>query len=286
MPLKLVEPRKGKSPNWTIRGSYLGVAINKSSGTDKRSVARTVLAKLERAIENGEYPPKQAASNSGERTILKAAVDYLEAGRRPRYVARLIKHFGAMPLAEIDQGAIDAAAVELFPHATSGTRNASVYTPVSAILHHAGIDLKLRRPKGAQGRVVTDWLRQEDAAGIIQAADGFNAEFGLLLRFLLFTGLRIGEVLAIRWSDIDLERGTAWVTREKDGVASDVRIRDDLRAQMARHGPQEPHRRVFRFHRGGDLRHKLIRAKLAYLGLRTRPVGQQAGNSRRTDWHG
>jgi integrase len=110
---------------------------------------------------------------------------------------------------------------------------------------HAGIDLS------AQGRVVTDWLRQEDAAGIIQAADGFNAEFGLLLRFLLFTGLRIGEVLAIRWSDIDLESGTVWVTREKDGVASDVRMRDDLRAQMARHGPQEPHRRVFRFHRGG-----------------------------------
>ena len=78
--------------------------------------------------------------------------------------------------------------------------------------------------------MVTDWLRQEDAAGIIQAADGFNAEFGLLLRFLLFTGLRIGEVLAIRWSDIDLESGTVWVTREKDGVASDVRLRDDLRA--------------------------------------------------------
>jgi hypothetical protein len=197
MPIKLVAPRAGKSPNYTIRGSYLGVAVNKSSGTDKRSIARTVLAKLERAIENGEYPPKQAASGSGERTFLKAAVEYMESGRRARYVARLIRHFGTRPLVEIDQAAIDAAAIELFPNATPGTRNASVYTPVSAILHHAGIDLKLRRPKGAQGRVVTDWLRQEDAAGIIQAADGFNAEFGLLLRFLLFTGLRIGEVLAI-----------------------------------------------------------------------------------------
>ena len=161
----------------------------------------------------------------------------MEAGRRPRYVARLIKHFGATPLAEIDQAAIDAAAIELFPNATPGTRNTCVYTPVSAILHHAGVDLKLRRPKGAKGRVVTDWLRHEDARGIIQAADNLDAEFGLLLRFLLFTGLRLGEVLALSWSDIDLESGTAWVTRKKGGIASDVRMRDDLRDQDGRARP-------------------------------------------------
>jgi integrase len=275
MPLKLVPPRKGKSRNFTIRGSYLGVAINKSSGTDRRSVARAILAKLERAIENGEYPPRQVAAGS-ERTFLKAAVEYMEAGRPPRYVARLIKHFGATSVTQIDQVAIDAAAVELFPNATPGTRNACVYTPVSAILRHAGVEIKLRRPKGAKGRVITDWLRPEDAAGIVQAADNVEAEFGLLLRFLLFTGLRLGEVLAVRWSDIDLESGTAWVTREKGGIASDVRMRDDLRARMASHGPQEPHRRVFRFHQGGDLKHKLMRAKLAYLGLpcpARRPTG-------------
>ena len=84
----------------------------------------------------------------------------MEAGRRTRYVARLIKHFGATPLIEIDQAAIDRAAIELFPLATPGTRNACVYTPVSAILHHAGVDLNLRRPKGAKGKIVTDWIRQ------------------------------------------------------------------------------------------------------------------------------
>ena len=69
MPLKLVAPRTGKSPNFTIRGSYLGVAVNKSCGTDKRSVARAILAKLERAIESGEYPPKQVAtSEASERS--------------------------------------------------------------------------------------------------------------------------------------------------------------------------------------------------------------------------
>lgn len=276
MPLKLVPPRKGKSPNFTIRGSYLGIPVDKSSGTHKRSVARTILATLESAIERGEYPPKQVAAGDRERTFLTAAVAYLEAGRRARYVARLIKHFGTTPLEQIDQATIDDAAISLHPHAAPSTRNAAVYTPVSAILRHAGVDLKLRRPKGAKGRVVTDWLRQEDATGIIQAADTFDAEFGLLLRFLLYTGLRLGEALAVRWSDVNLQSGTVWVRRKKGGIASDIRMRADLCGRFAEHGPQEPHRRVFRFHQGGELKHKLTRAKLAYLGLpcpTRRPTG-------------
>jgi integrase len=250
MPLKLVAPRKGKSPNFTIRGSYLAVAVNQSSGTHKRSIARTVLANLERAIENGEWPPKPPAGNN-ERTFLSAAVAYLEAGRRKRYVSRLIKHFGATPLDQIDQAAIDEAAIALLPNAAPSTRNAAVYTPVSAILRHAGVDLKLRRPKGAKGRVVTDWLRQEDAAGIIQAADAIDAEFALLLRFLLYTGLRLGEALSLSWSDVELQKGTVWARRKKGGIASDIHMRAELRERMAVRGPQEPQQRVFRFHQGG-----------------------------------
>jgi integrase len=267
MPLKLVPPREGKSPNFTIRGAYLGVRVNKSSGAHKRSVALTVLRGLERAIECGEYPPKQVAAGDWERTLLTAAVAYMEAGRSPRHVAKLIKHFGATPLAEIDQAAIDEAAVTLFPHATAGTRNAGLYTPVLAILTHAGEKHAIKRPKGAKGRVVTDWLRHEDAAAIVQAADSFDPEFALLLRFLLYTGLRLGEALALRWADVDLENARAWVRRQKDGIASDVRLRADLCERLGAAGVGESHERLFRFHQGGNLKHKLTRAKLIALGL-------------------
>jgi hypothetical protein len=42
---------------------------------------------------------------------------------------------------------------------------------------------------------VTDWLRSEDADAVIVAADQISAEFGTLLRALLYTGLKLGEVL-------------------------------------------------------------------------------------------
>jgi integrase len=276
MPLKLVPPRQGKSPNWTIRGSYLKIAVDQSSGTHRRSVAARIMRDLEERIERGEFPARTPQQEPA--TFLNAAISYMEAGRRRRYVAKLIAHFNETPLSKIDQAAIDQAAITICPDTTPGTRNACVYTPLSAILHHAGVEIKLRRPKGAKGRVVTDWLSPDDAALIVGEAESFNAEFALLLRFLLYTGVRLGEALALHWNDVRLDDAAAWMRRKKGGPASDAKLREDLRDGLRHHRPQEAHGRVFRFHQGGHLKHLLTRAKLGALGLpcpTRRPTGWQ-----------
>jgi integrase len=266
MPLKIIPPRNTKTKNLYIRGTYLRVAVDKSCGTDKQSVARGILKRIEGEIERGEYQKPIEAGGSGP-TFLSAAIAYLEAGRRKRYVAKLINHFGETPLDQIDQDAIDAAAVALHPNAGPGQRNAAVYTPVSAILHHAGVEMKVRRPKGAGGRTVTDWLRHEDANAIIVAADQIDVEFGTLLRALLYTGLRLGEALAWCWEDLDLDEAAAWTRREKGGIESDAKLRPDLGAALRALRPPEGRGRVFRFHQGGHLKHLLTRAKLAALDI-------------------
>ena len=279
MPLKIIPPRNSKTKNLYIRGTYLGVAVDKSCGTDRRSVARTILKRIETQIERGEYPARATPPRREQPTFLSAAVAYLEAGRRPRYVAKLIKYFGETPIADIDQAAIDAAAAALHPNAGPGTRNAAVYTPVSAILRHAGVELKLRRPKGAKGRIVTDWLAPPDAFGIIEAAERFDPELALLLRFLLYTGVRLGAALALQREDVRPEESAAWVRHQKGQPASDVRLRVDLRDALAAHLDKQESRRVFRFHQGGHLKHLLARAKLAYVKLpcpARRPKGWRA----------
>jgi hypothetical protein len=67
----------------------------------------------------------------------------------------VIAHFKEKPLAEIGQTEIDAAAAELFPDHTNATHNREVYSPVSAIMKHAGVDFRIRRPKGSRGRELT-----------------------------------------------------------------------------------------------------------------------------------
>ena len=264
MPLRLKDPRK--SPNFSVRGTYLGVRVDKSLGTPKRSVAATRLKHLEGQIERGEYPPREAAPRTGAGTFLSAALSYVEAGRRPRYVAKLIKYFGETPLSQIGQQEIDEAAVALHPNTTPATRNACVYIPVSAILHHAGVEITIRKPKGAKGRVITDSLNTADAAGIVRAAGTFDPEYAVLLQFLLYTGVRLGEALRLTWDDVRLDEAAARVRTSKNGDPRELQLREDLVTAMRRL-PHQAGRKVFRFRQGGHLKHQLLRAKLAYLGL-------------------
>src|SRR4051812_15913002 len=125
MPLKVYPPRPGKTPNCNIRGVYLGVAVDRSAGTSKRAIAEKQRKKLEQQIERGEYPEKPRQADSP--TFLSAVVAYMKAGRPRRYLARLLEHFADTPVAEIDQAAVDEAALILYPRVAPATRNACVY---------------------------------------------------------------------------------------------------------------------------------------------------------------
>lgn len=265
--LKLHPPRKGKSPNWTIRGTYLGVSVDKSSGTPKRSVAAGELKRLEKAIEDREYPAETKARTGSSKVFVTAAVAYMDAHHSPRFVGKLIKYFGETPLDEIDQEAVDAAAIEIYPTATGATRNRCVYTPVSAIMKNAKVPLRLDRPFKSKGREVTDWISEADALAVIRAADAIASDFGFFLRYLLYTGLRLNEALKLRWEDFDAAEPTVWVRRSKGGTASPVRLRPELVAGFRARRPAEGQGRVWRFNQGGHFKHMLMRAKLAALGL-------------------
>lgn len=276
MPIKIIAGRNAKTKNLYLRGSHLGIRVDQSCRTDKRALARIRRKSLEEQIERGEYPPKAGTRERQPATFLSAAVAYLEARRNPRYVAALIRHFGETPLAEIDQDVIDEAAVKLKPNVSNATRNVCVYTPVAAILHHAKVKIVVKRPKGAKGRVLNDWLTPADAFGIITAAETFDPEFAVLLTFLLYTGPRIGGALNLQREDVRPEHEAAWARPQKGQPHMDVRLREDLCAKLVAHLATHERRRVFRFTYGGHLKHQLTRAKLAYLGLPCpirRPIG-------------
>jgi integrase len=263
MPLKLVPPRQGKSPNFTIRGHYLNVSVDRSAGTSKKAVAERELKKLETAIECGEYPPKPKPKDAP--TFLSAAVGYLKAGRSRRYVGKLIEHFGETDLQMIVQAAIDAAAAAIYPNVSPATRNVAVYTPVGAILHHAGVEIVVKRPKGYKGKQKTLFLLPPDAFAIIKAAELIDEEMGRLLTFLLYTGCRIGEALALKWENISSrEHWEAYIETSKNDDPRTVRLTPDAIAAL---GAVKTAGRVFRFHQGGHRNFIFLNAKVTACGL-------------------
>lgn len=256
MPLKLIPPRAGKTPYWYVRGTYLGRYVDQSSKATERRVAARELARVKTAIEEGRFAER------GEATFLTAAVAYMEAGGEKRFVKPLLDHFKECALTTIDQDAIDEAALTIYPAATPATRNRQVYTVVSAILKHAGRDHKLKRPKGAMGNQRTEWLWPEQAFALFKAADEIDKEFGLFLRLLCYTGMRLGEALALRWNDVRLDEGFAYVRETKTGVPRPVFLPPEVAADLLAAVQGAGNRvRVFRFTKSGRLYTLLRMAK-------------------------
>ncbi|MGE0565820.1 MAG: tyrosine-type recombinase/integrase [Pseudolabrys sp.] len=286
MPLKLVPPRKGKTPYWSVRGTYLGQYVDRSTKTGKRSIAGKILKRWEQDIERGEFAVR------GEPDFASAAISYMKAGGERRFLTPLINHFGQTPLRKIRQLDIELAADTLYPNASPATQNRQVYSPVSAILKHAGpeYDFKLRRPKGSRGRVVTRWLWPEQAEAIFASAATLDAEFEILLRFLCYTGCRISEALKLTCNEIRLAEAFAYVRTSKNGEPRAVFLPPHLVAALANHprGLERGDQRVFRFHRGGGLRNHLSAACAMASGLakpkREKRGGQPIKTSHGLDW--
>jgi len=259
MPLKLVAPRSGKTPYWSVRGTYLGQYLNRSTKTRKRSLAVKLLAKWQTEIEQGTF------AQAGAPTFAAAALAYMRSGGERSYLAPILKYFGNTPLSKIDQVVIEQAAAAIYPGRSPATINRQLFTPISAVLRRAGVVIALRRPKGAQGQKLLGWLRPDEANRLFLSAHALDEEFAVLLIVLCYTGMRLGE--ALKWFTIDrleLDRQYAFVPKTKNGEPRPVYLPRAATEALRNHprGLNRPHERVFKFHKSGHL-YALLRAAAA-----------------------
>ena len=247
MPYTLVDPKPGRSPYYRVRGTEFGVYLNRSTQTsDKREAQRFLIAWRDEAKRLSVSGPVKPSV-----TFASAALAYMQAEGERRFLAPLLEHFGETPLNEIDQARIDGAAVALYPIATPATRNRQVYSPVSAVLRHAGVSLPLRRPRGAQGTPRTDFLSTEQAFALLAAAEARHERFGALLTFLLYSGVRLSEALRVDWGDVDLQRATALIRETKNGKPITVHLPPPAISALANLPDRKG--RVFRLTKSGRL---------------------------------
>lgn len=229
MPLKLVPPRIGKTPFYAVRGSHLGVYLDRSTKTAEKSLAAKLLKAWKDDIERG------AIARPGEPTWLDAVTSYIAATGNDDFLQPITEHLGTMPLKLIDQAVIDAAAVALYPHGTAPTRNRNLYTPVSAVLKHNGYDWKIRRPKGWRGTQRTDWMEPEPAFRLLKAACEVDLEFGIFLFLLLYTGPRLSEACRLPCDKFNLPQAFAYIGTTKTGAPRAVHLPPVLVAALASH---------------------------------------------------
>jgi len=189
----------------------------------------------------------------------------MKAGGERTYLTKLLEHFGEKPLSQIGQAAIDQAAASLYPNSSAATRNRQVYTPISAILRRAGVAINLRRPVGAGGTPATAWLWPEQAEAIFKEAEKADREFAALLIVLCYTGMRLSEALNMRWHNVRLADGFAYIPDTKNDEPRAVFLPPVAVAALGNLGGAREDT-VFRFSKSGHLYH-LLRAVAFKAGI-------------------
>ena len=225
MPLKLV--RRGDTPNIWMRGTVRGIKVFETCGTTDEKAAEAFRAKREWEILQSSVFGQQATA-----TLIDAAIIYLEGGGEVRFTKKITDHFGAAPLASIDQAAIDHAARVLYPNAAPATLVRQVYAPLSVMLNRAAERglcnaFRIRRPKLPKGRV--RWLTLAEARRLIAACAPHMAP---LVTFLLFTGARAGEALWLDWRNVDLRRRQVQFLDTKNGDSRGVPLHPEVIAVL------------------------------------------------------
>lgn len=172
-----------------------------------------------------------------------------QASKESIFREHLVPFFGPTPIDKIDDLAIAAyKAAKLRPKAAPRPLAPKTINNHLTVLGKSlalAVSWKLLRsaPKVGFLRVpeaAIDFLTFDEAPALLAAADAGPWRTMILLG--LRAGLRQGEILALRWSDVDLERGTIRVSRRiwngnvdtpKGGRSRDVPISGELAAALS-----------------------------------------------------
>ena len=145
------------------------------------------------------------------------------------------KYFGGKPLSEISRTWV-AEIVEAVAK-KPGTRNRYVAL-IRAILRKAEREWEwierapaFRTYRESQRRI--SWVTPEQAQALI---DALPMSYQVVARFALATGLRQGNILGMRWEQVDLQRRVAWIFADeaKGGQPIPVPLNSDAVAIVRR----------------------------------------------------
>lgn len=248
--------RQRLGPNWTGRG-------RPPAGYYTRRLADDALQELLTDLRRGEL---DAPVSTGA-TFADASAEWLRHAAQERAckastltdyrlaVRRLDEALGALTLEDITTATIERWRDDWIDQEGASNRTIQKYLVIlGSIFRHATRRYGLRtnpmdeveRPR-VRNRVEIDVLSPEEVWALVRSAD--SEQDAAIFLTAAFTGLRQGELLALRWRDVDFERRVIRVHRTyksgngvdtpKSGRGRAVPMADEVAQALARLGERE-----------------------------------------------
>jgi len=91
-----------------------------------------------------------------------------------------------------------------------------------------GLQFLMQKPK--VNNLKTEDLTTEQMKRLLQAIDtDTHAQAGPMMKMVLFTGMRRGEMFKLKWKDIDYQRGFIYIRDPKGGIDQTIPLNDSTR---------------------------------------------------------
>lgn len=281
--------RKPGQRRWVVRWQASRYAKQVHLGSFKtKQLAEDRQAWAEKELAQGRAPdPKRIGVVAEQRLVRDVAREWIDARRvdtRPATHASLedrlrvvVKHVGHIPVDELNPRDVQKMILALKDH---GEANRTIRGRVSILrqlVDHAGVEPNpvdartIRLPPNTGKKIILPTLEEE--ALIFERMSAEHAE---VIRWIRMTGMRISEVVALTWEDIDYKAESVRVLDSKT-TAGERWVRSEPQAPIVlpvRPDGVDQWRRVFGVSSEGAVQQAVNRA---CKGSSSRPAMRQFG---------
>lgn len=214
---------------WWYSFTIEGKRIRRSAKTSDKEEAAEIAAKE-------QWRHRRIAVHGPESVITfgEAAVLYCKSGKDPRFLDKLLKKWRHNKIVDLRPTVVQQGAKEIYPNRSSATWNRQVITPTRAIINYAADNglcshIRIKRFKETpKKRKAADGLWVEKFRNACT-----QPNLAALCRFMFETGTRIGNSTALTWNDVDLNEGTAYFGKTKNGDDHTAYLSPDLVTELA-----------------------------------------------------
>src|SRR5213080_4906941 len=220
--------RRGQS--WCVGFTVNGRRVRETVGPNKRIAERVLSLRMTQVLENRYFPPNRQLGRMPfkdfAQTYLEREGPLLKSIRTERNrVLAWAREFGNRPLGQITRTEIEAWRRERM----SRCRPATINRDLSRLRHmlNLAVEWELLEESPMQGikflrenNARTRYLSLEECQRLI--ASCMASHIRAMVSVALHSGMRLGEILNLRWYDLDFASGFILVRDSKNGESRHV----------------------------------------------------------------
>ena len=235
--------KRGNS--WCVGFTVNGRRVRETVGPNKKIAQKVLSLRMTQVLENRYFPPNRQVGrmpfNEFVQMYLERVVSLMKSIRTERNrVKRWVKDLGMRPIGQITRAEIESWRREKM----SRCKPATINRDLSRLRHmlNIAVEWELLEESPMQGmkflrenNARTRYLSVGECHRLIDSC--MAPHIRAIVTVALHTGMRLGEILNLRWQDLDFSSGFILVRDSKNGQARQVPM-DSMISKLLRSWPR------------------------------------------------